>query len=152
MTAAPRTGDEGAVTLLVIGYAVVVLMLVLVVVSASAVHLDRKRLLALTDAAALAAADDADRGTYYRAGVRPGEGVPLTDGQVRAAVQQYLDVLAPQDFPVTIDPATGADPSGRVAVVRLCSTFLPPFTGWVLAAWSAGIPACTDATATAPLR
>lgn len=144
--------DEGAVTVLAIGYAAVALMLVLVVVSASAVHLDRKRLLALTDAAALAAADDTDRATYYRTGVRPGAGVPLTDGQVRTSVQQYLHRLPPEDFPVTVDPATGADPTGRTAEVRLCSTFLPPFTGWVLAAWSEGIPACAQATATTPLR
>ena len=147
----PGLDDEGAVTVLVLGYAILALMLVLVVVSASAVHLDRKRLLALADASALAAADDVDRGTYYASGVRPGDGVPLTDAQVRTSVQQYLKSLPPEDFPVTVDPVTGADPSGRVAEVRLCSRFLPPFTSWVLAAWSDGIPACAEATATTPL-
>ena len=147
-----RRDDEGAVSVLVIGYAVLALMLVLVVVSASAVHLDRKRLLALADGAALAAADDVDQNTYYRSGVRPGDGVPLTDAQVTSSVQQYLKSRPPADFPVTVDPATGADPTGRVAQVRLCSRFLPPFTSWVLAAWSDGIPACADSTATTPLR
>lgn len=145
-------GDEGAVTVLVIGYALLALALVLVVVSASAVHLDRKRLLALTDAAALAAADDADTDAYYRSGVRPGQGVPLTDAGVTASVRAYLKALPPEEFTVTVDPATGTDRDGRTALVRLCADLQPPFTGWVLRPWSDGFTACTQASARTPLR
>lgn len=145
-------GDEGAITVLVIGYALLALALVLVVVSASAVHLDRKRLLALTDAAALAAADDADTGAYYRAGVTPGDGVPLTDDGVTSSVRKYLQALPREDFTVTVDPATGTDQDGRTAHVRLCARLHPPFTGWVLETWSGGIAVCTQASATAPLQ
>lgn len=139
--------DEGQIMLLVIGYTVVALMLVLVVVSASAVHLQRKQLFALADAAALAAADDVDQTAYYRTRVAPGEGVPLTDRSVRESAAGYLAGADPGRLKVGVDAATGTDQLGRQARVRLCATLYPPFTGWVLATWADGIPACATAVA-----
>lgn len=54
----PRpTGERGSTLPLVVGFALLALAVVLAVVSASSLYLERKRLLALADGAALAAAD-----------------------------------------------------------------------------------------------
>lgn len=144
-------GDEGQIMLLVIGYTLVAILLVLVVVCASAVHLQRKRLFALADAAALAAADDVDQGAYYRTNIAPGQGVPLTDQSVRRSAAAYLAGADPGSLQVTVDPATGTDPTGRQARVRLCSRLTVPFSGVVSPTWAAGVPACVTAIATVDL-
>ena len=57
--------EEGRTLLLGVGLIAVVLGLVLVVASVTAIHLDLKRLTALADSAAAAAADAAESGAYY---------------------------------------------------------------------------------------
>ena len=131
--------DDGQVLLLVIAYAVVALSLVLVVVSASAVHLERKRLLEVADGAALDAADEVDESIYFPEGARPGS-VPLSDASVRDAVDHYLDARgAAADFDdLTVAGSTGS-PDGRTAEVTLLATVEPPLIGWALEAFSNGV-------------
>ena len=70
-----RGDDEGRIALLALGFVVVAASLVLVVTAAAGVHLDRKRLLALADLAALDAADALSASAYYAGGL-PSDGLP----------------------------------------------------------------------------
>ena len=93
----PGRGDEGQILLLALGYVVVALLLVTALVSASAVHLERKRLVQLADTAALDAADALEPGTFYAAGVGAGDGAPLSDASVRRAVAEHLEASGAVD-------------------------------------------------------
>lgn len=66
--AVPRDGERGSVLMLGIGLAAVCLMAFVVLVDASAALLQRQRLMALADAAALAGAQGIDLAAYYRNG------------------------------------------------------------------------------------
>lgn len=133
-----------------LGFGVVALLLVLVVTAATGVHLDRKRLLALADLAALAAADQLSPTYFGEEGARATGGIPLTDASVRAAVEQYV-----ADHPETAARWDGVrvleatSPDGRSAVVRLGAVTRPPLVTWVIAPWSDGIELVVDANARA---
>ena len=90
----PWRDDDGQIMLMAIGYAIVALLLVTAVVSASGIHLERKRLLALADLAALAAADCIDRDAYFTRDP-DADLVRLGDDEVRAEVVDYLAAAAP---------------------------------------------------------
>ena len=144
--------DEGQIMLLTLGFAVLAVLLLTAVVSVSAVHLDRKRLLALADLTALASADALDEAAYYspdRPAVREGESsLLLTESSVHQAAVDYL--------------AT-AVPAGRLEGVRLVSTSLdgptvtvtlhavtrPVLLSTVTAPWSDGIDLTVTASAAA---
>ncbi len=133
--------DDGVVSVLILGYTVLVLLLISVVAGASAVHLQRERLIALSDGAALDAADALDVSSYYVDGARPdARGMPLTDAGVAASVSAYL-ARSPQaarlDGLAVIAP-TGS-PDGRSAVVSLQARARLPILDVVLAPWSGGV-------------
>jgi uncharacterized membrane protein len=122
------------VTVLTIGFMLLALALVLVVSAATSVHLDRKRLLAVADLAALDAADALDRPGYYAPGAAdPGRPlVPLTEASVRAAVREYLDTHPdPHLGVVQVLEATTTD--GRTVRVRLRAVVRPALLGGALA-------------------
>lgn len=133
-----RRADDGQITLLVLGYAVIVLALVLTAVSATSVHLARHRLLSVADAAALDAADALDRRRFYAelqgAGPGPDQVVALTDESVRAGVAAYLGATpaAAGLGEVQVGDPTGA-PDGFTAevtlVTRAALPLLPAFLG-----------------------
>lgn len=136
--------DRGQVMILTIGFVVVALLLITVVVSAAGVHLERKRLLALADVLALEAADAVSDDRYFAPGAGQGdpdvEGLPLTDGSVRAAVDAYLRdnpdaATAWDDFAVLSASTT----DGRSAHVHLAAVVRPVLLSWVLAPWQDGI-------------
>ena len=143
-TARRRSGDDGQVMILTIGFVVVALLLLTVVVSAAGVHLERKRLLALADLLALEGADAVGDDRYFVPGAgreAPGTGgVPLTDGSVRASVDGYLrenaDAATAWDEFAVLDATT---PDGQSARVRLGAVVRPVLLSWVLAPWSDGI-------------
>ena len=85
-----RDDERGQVTVLVVGFFVVVATLVAVVVDASAAYLQRQRLSNLADGAALAAADAVDLAALYADGV--GASLPLSDAAARQQVADYLGV------------------------------------------------------------
>ncbi|WP_205709631.1 pilus assembly protein TadG-related protein [Kineococcus siccus] len=148
----PASDDEGRIALLSLVFALVAVLLVLVVVSASAVHLQRKRLYAVADAAAADAADAVDERRYYAQGGGLLDGaVPLTDASVRASVAAYLATADPAVRGLAVDPATGT-PDGRTAEVVLTANLQPPFAAFVPAAFAGGVPARVTSRATARLR
>lgn len=139
------TGEDGQVMLLSIAFAVLAMLLVTVVVSASGVHLERKRLLALADLAAVEAADALDDAAYFSRVAVPGQQVEagdllvLTPGSVRAAVEDYLADAGPAaDLDrLTLVEATTHD--GRTATVTLRALATPTLISWVTAPWSDGL-------------
>lgn len=145
-------GDDGQIMLLSICFAVVCLLLVTVVVSASAVHLERKRLVAVADSLALAAADQVDTDGYFR-GELPepadGAGVHLTDAAVAAAVTRHLGTWPSEALPHGIVVERAGTPDGRTAEVRLRAVARPPLVTWVLAPWGDGITVHARASARA---
>ena len=146
-----RTDDAGQVLLLALLYGLIALLLVLVVVAASAVHLDRKRLLALADAAALDAADAVDEAAYFEATARAGgiDAVPVTDATVRESVVAYLQRQdAPSRFiDLSVDAAATGTPDGQSAVVVLTARSLPLLPDVVAGGFTAGVPLRVTATA-----
>lgn len=146
-----RAGDDsGQVLLLALVYGLVAILLVLVVVAASAVHLDRKRLLALADAAALDAADAVDEPAYFAATGAGGiDAVPITDRTVRESVTAYLQRQdAPSRFVgLAVDTSATGTPDGETAVVVLTARSVPFLPDVVAGRYRAGVPLRVAASA-----
>lgn len=138
--------------LLTLVFGALVLTLVLVVASASAVHIERKRLLALADGAAADAADAVDVAAYYGAPAGSTDGatrVPLSDASVDAAVREYLGLAPVGEFDgLRVAEPTGT-PDGVTAQVTLTATARPPLIPWVLVPWSDGVALRVTSTARA---
>ena len=81
------TGENGNTLIISIVLAAVAIALVLTFATITQIHIERKRLLALTDAAALHAASAIDEAAYYST---PGANVPLTDASVHESVVDFL--------------------------------------------------------------
>ena len=119
----PRT-ESGQITLLVIGFAVILLALVAVVVDASQAVLLRRSLSSLADGAALAAAQGLAEEPFYRGGA--GEIVPLDPAEAHRAAVGYLQRAGAARYDgfrlhqVRVDRITG-----RVSVVLSARADLP---------------------------
>jgi hypothetical protein len=135
--------EAGHITLLSVAFGVLALLLVTAVVSATGVHLERKRLLGLADELALEAADAMDLARFYRgAAPAPTQAgvVPLTDADVRRAVEDYLaDHAAAAAGIDDLAVVEAVSDDGRTARVTLAAVARPPLVSWVTAAWSDGI-------------
>jgi len=143
-------GDDGQILVLTLGYVVIALLLVTVVASATAVHLERKRLLALADLVALESADALAEHGYFPSGAGNGAGLPLSDASVRVAVEDYLrdnpGAAAGLDDLTVLSATT---PDGRSAEVRLGAVARPAVVSWVLAPWTDGIALQAESVARA---
>lgn len=145
--------DDGQVTLLAILFTMLALLLVTAVVSATGVHLERKRLLALADALSLEAADALEPTTVYAGqghAPQPGAVIPLTDRDVARAVDQYLhdNPEAAADFTgLSVDARVSDD--GRTAEITLGALAHPVLLSWVTAPWSDGIALQVESSARA---
>ena len=131
--------DEGQVTILVIGFVVVALALVAVVVSATQVHLERTRLAALADLAALHAAEQVSDDAYFA----PSDALTFapSDGEVAAAVGDYLVSHPDAAARWTGLHVVEADsPDGRTVRVTLGAVVRPAWAGWLPAPLRDGIP------------
>lgn len=114
-TATPQD-DEGSILLLVLGYALLALALILVCVSATDLYIAQKRLDALADTAALAAAGD------YELIVTEGKPrAELADDDVRARAAEM--VAADQQGATLVSADT---PDGVSARVVVSDTWHPP--------------------------
>lgn len=77
--------DDGTVTVMTIGFLVLIGLLTVVVVNSSAAFLERQRLNNLADGAALAAADGLDEPGFYA-----DRDIVLDPGEARRLVSDYL--------------------------------------------------------------
>ncbi len=143
-----RSADDGQIMLLSIAYGVLALLLVTAVVSASAVHLERKRLLALADLAALDAADELDEAAYYARA--DGDALlVLSSARVRASVDEHLAASPAADRLDGLTVLSAGTPDGRTAEVTLGAVARPVLLSWVTAGWSDGIGLVVTARARA---
>jgi hypothetical protein len=112
-----RRDDQGQVTLLIIGFASILLMAIVAVIDASAAYLQRQGLDNLADGAALYGADLGSAGIYEQG--LDGERLTQQDAAVEAAVRDYLvRAGAPAKYP-GIDVDVRVDPVNRSVTVRL---------------------------------
>jgi len=143
------TGDEGRITILVLGYFLVVAVLLGVVVGIAGVQVQRQRLFALADAAALDAADALAVEAYYGTGLEPGAtALPLTDESVRASVDAHLaGVGAASRFDgLAVAGGTGTL-DGVTAQVQLTAVATPPMVPRVVNTFVGGVPITVTARA-----
>lgn len=116
------TDERGSTLILTIFYAMLSLVLILLVTTATSLYLERKRLFALADGAALVGAE-----AFELSDVTAVTGVPgvlLDNVAVASAVADYVAAI-PHDFEgLAIERAESPDGSG--AVVGLSSMWRPP--------------------------
>lgn len=113
------SGDDGQITVLVLGYTAVAALLVVVGIDASAAFLARRALTAAADDAAVAAAGSVDTTAIYAGGLRCGQPLPLDPGRAQAAAQASIasDIDLRRGFSDVAAPATGV--SGATVSVAL---------------------------------
>ncbi|WP_460521264.1 pilus assembly protein TadG-related protein [Humibacter antri] len=115
--------ETGSILPLVIFYAFLCLVLVLLVTAITSLYLERERLYAVADGAALAGAE-----SYDLASVAVVDGHPrpaLESPAVRAAVAEFVSTSVADGFDaLTVERAGTVD--GRSAVVRLSAVWHPP--------------------------
>ncbi len=147
---APRD-DAGRITVLVLGYFVVVATLLGVVGGIASVQTARHRLVAMADAAALEASQALDETAYYATGASA-EGLPLSDESVTAAVEEALVATdAAADFPtLTVGALTGS-PDGVSAQVQLTVVLDVPMVPATVDELVGGVPVTVVSRARSPL-
>lgn len=118
--------EQGQVTLLIIGFASILLMAIVMVIDASAAYLQRQGLDSLADGAALYGADLGASGVYEQG--LDAERLSQQEAAVGAAVRDYLARAgAGRTYP-GIDVGVRIDPVGRSVTVRLEAPLDLPLT------------------------
>lgn len=118
--------EDGQVTVLIIGFATVLLMAIIVVIDASAAYLQRQGLDGLADGAALHGADLGSTGVYAEG--LPAERLLQQEAAVRDAVHAYLaDTRAHDRFP-GIEAAVAINEADRSVTVTLRAPLDLPLT------------------------
>ncbi|MDZ5660311.1 Tad domain-containing protein [Nocardioides sp. S-58] len=118
--------DRGQVTLLIIGFASILLMAIVMVIDASAAYLQRQGLDNLADGAALYGADLGSAGIYEQG--LDDQRLLQQEEAVRAAVREYLARAGAGASYPGIDVAVRVDPVGRSVTVRLRAPLDLPLT------------------------
>lgn len=117
--------ERGQMSLMIIGFVVLLGLLLVVVVNASGAYVQHRRLVSAADGAAAAAASGIDRREIYQRGLEA-ETAPLSSERARQVVREYL-----RDTGTRFD-ALSVDVTQRRVRVRLTATFharlAPP--GW----------------------
>jgi hypothetical protein len=119
-------GAEGGSTLvLTLGFATLALVVTLVVAAATSLYIERKRLLALADSAALVGAEAFDLGDVHVSDDGSDVTVHLEPDSVAEAVASHVDRVGRSRLhDLRIDAAT--TPDGQSAAVSLSSSWRPP--------------------------
>jgi len=124
--------DRGSISVLVLGLVAVVAVSLAVLVDATSAFVQRRSLVAVADAAALAGAQSIDLAAYYRDGASSITGLdePGVLPRVRAHLARVRTVAGAGLEGLTLD---GASTDGRTVVVELSAPLTLPFTGRWLA-------------------
>ncbi len=133
----PRRGDDGQISILILGLFMITLLLVLGGID-------------VTASVALDAADALDLEAAYRGGVT-GQ-VLLTDDSVRrTAVEHLAAVPRPTGISQWAIGAGTGSPDGRSAVVTVSGRATLPMSGWVLDRLGGSVTITVQSRARAPL-
>ena len=126
----PRRDESGQVTLLIIGFATILLMAIVVVIDASAAYLQRQGLDSLADGAALHGADLGSAGVYAEG--LPDDRLLQETSAVQSAVHDYLRESGAAERYPGIQASVVVDPIGRSVTVSLRAPLDLPLTlpGW----------------------
>lgn len=115
--------DRGSVSVLALGLVAVVALTFVVLVDATSAFVQRRSLVAVADAAALAGAQSIDLAAYYRDGASAGTGIDAAG--VLPRVKAHLAQVRGIDR-LTLDTAAT---DGRTVLVALSAPLTLPFTG-----------------------
>jgi Flp pilus assembly protein TadG len=121
----PR-GEEGTITVLVVGFAVILLLLVAVVVDVSVVVLARRGSSSAADGAAVAAAQQLDVGAVYDKGLT--DAIPLSEELVDSVVSQYESDAGQGQPGLRLVPAV--DAALTTVTVTATRDVRLPFAAW----------------------
>ncbi|MGB3859662.1 MAG: pilus assembly protein TadG-related protein [Ornithinimicrobium sp.] len=150
MPTAMGKGDEGGISVLVIGMMAIAMLLIVGVVAATSLQLSRIQLLDAADAAALDAADAVSQESVYSGGVA--DGVPLTSEGVTAAAVEHLAARQRPARVTTWGIASGTGtPDGRTAVVRLQGQAAVPVISQALEAFGGSVTITVESSARSDL-
>lgn len=123
------TRDErGQTTLLIVGFAVVLMMAVAVVVDVSAAYLQRQDLDSLADGAALVGADAGAQGEDVYAGGLGEARLDLFEAEARQAVDDYLVQTEAHSTYPGLSRTVEVDPATRSVRVRITAPLALPLT------------------------
>ncbi|MEJ1155773.1 pilus assembly protein TadG-related protein [Microbacterium marmarense] len=115
-TRSRKRDDEGSILILTLGYAVLAIVLILVCVDATSLYIAQKRLDAVADAAAIAAADG------FTLTVRDGAAIAeLSSEAVLAEAQVQVDAVGQG-----ANVVEASSPDGISARVTVAQTWRPP--------------------------
>ena len=124
--------EAGNTLVLSIVLSAVAIALVLTLATVTQMHIERKRLLALADAAAIHAASAIDEPAYF---AEPGSEVPLSDATVNAAVEDFLSHLGPGQRSRLRGLSVGSPTNAvnqETAQVTLSAYIRPGYIPWAL--------------------
>jgi hypothetical protein len=141
--ARPERADSGHISLLVIGFAAILMALVAVVVDASQAVLLRRTLASLADGAALTAAQRVAERPLYAG--RAGTSLPLDPAAARAAAVDYVASVSGTAWLLEVD----VGPDTVTVVVAAHADF--PLVGRVTDAFE-GTTVTATASARSPIR
>lgn len=141
--------ESGQVTLLILGFSVVVILLILGTLAVTSVQLSRMRLLDAADGAVLDAADSLDVGAYS-GGLR--DAVALSNATVNETARSYLAERPRPPSLLDWAVATGTgSPDGQTAVVRLTGRAEVPVVGSLLESLGGSVTITVESRARANL-
>jgi uncharacterized membrane protein len=133
--------DDGTVLLLIIGLVTLAALLVSVVTDASALYLERRRLVSAADGAALAGAQKVNEARVYSEGLPATGPVPLDPSAAESAAREYLanSGIALSEVSVHATPTTVS--------VRVWSRYQLPVASTVTAGGAGSATVSASATA-----
>jgi uncharacterized membrane protein len=140
-----RGQDDGQITLMIIGFVMIVVLAVGVVANAAKVFVYRRSLASWADGAAIAAAQCVAEDVVYSGGTV--EVLPISATGARRVVDEYVERNQLADRFEDMRVAVGIDPADATVTVEF-GVRVP----LVLSGDAAGVPVSAAATATAPLE
>jgi uncharacterized membrane protein len=140
-----RRQDDGQITLMIIGFVMIVVLAIGVVANASKAFVYRRSLSSWADGAAIAAAQSLAEDVVYAG--ETVEVLPISAVDARRVVDEYVIRNRLADRFDDLSVAVGVDPAAATVTVEF-GVRVP----LVLSGEAAGIPVSAAATATAPLE